>query len=539
MKPPPPRDFVLNSPWSTVKAQRNILVVLRTATTVSWFAELLPDVIADPRIQITFTIDPGSQFQPGVAEYLESLGGRAIPWESATETRFDLAIAAHRSDGLSRLATPLLILPHGPGYSRTLTQRADPQIPIPRAHDHRGITTVMALASDEDIQHFDRHALPTVRFEVTGDPCLDALRASLPARRRYRQALGVNADQTLVVISSTWGPYGALGQNRHIINQVIGSLPSDEYVVASILHANIWSLHGDWQLRLWLRDALASGLRLISHQKGWRPTIVAADIVIGDHGSVTHYASALSIPVVLATAAGTIELKHNTAFARSHRTNRVFDTKVAADIQIREAITNRPLKRTPNQTEASDATPVGSAARIRALIAELLGIKSESPHDDSPRVCDTPTVNFEQATAHWVHTSIDDTNTDHPIVEVQRTPAHGVVGDYTPACSHHLSARSDCPSTRLLNLADVLYDSAQAPTNTEGFPTGRPATLVAAATEAGSFFYQHGCAPFTVAHRDPDRDVIASAVFALSTQQRAWQTVTIRAGDREATARRV
>ncbi|WP_232784724.1 CDP-glycerol glycerophosphotransferase family protein, partial [Mycobacteroides chelonae] len=536
--PPPPRRFVINSPWATVTPERNVLVVLRTATTVSWFAELLPDVIADPRIQLTFTIDPGSQFQPGVAAYLQSLGAAPITWESATTTPFGLAIAAHISDGLSQLATPLLMLPHGPGYARTLTQRADVHIPIPQAHNRFGIATVVALTSAEDRTHLDTPPHTAIRFHVTGDPCLDALHASRPARHRYRAALGVEEGQTLVTISSTWGPHSALGQNPRVIDQILAALPTDDYVVAAILHANIWNLHGEWQLRLWLRDALASGLRLIPHQRGWRQTLVATDILIGDHGSVTFYAAKLNTPVLLATDAGAIEIKHNTAIWRFLRTTPQIDTTKTIDTQIRDAITAHRDAHIHDKIRGSVTTSIDSAAQISALIYELLDLKPQTPHSDSPRICETPTLDFAPSTAHWINASVDDTDPDHPTVFIRRTPAHGVIGDHAPNGVDHLSVRTDCPSTRLLNLADVLYDHHPQihPGTADPAPQRRPATTIAIATTTGSLVYQHGHQPITVTHRDTDRDLISSAILRLGTQSRDWEKLTVRAGIREAVA---
>ncbi|MFV8295998.1 CDP-glycerol glycerophosphotransferase family protein [Mycolicibacterium fortuitum] len=512
--------------------------MLRTATTVSWFVELLPDVIADPRIQLTFTIDPGSQFQPGVATYLQSIGATPIAWESATKTTFDLAIAAHISDGLSQLATPLLMLPHGPGYARTLTQRADVHIPIPQAQNRFGIATVVALTSAEDRTHLDTHTHPSIGFHITGDPCLDALHASRPARHRYRHALGVDKGQTLVTISSTWGPHSALGQNPRIIDQILAALPTDDYVVAAILHANIWNLHGEWQLRLWLRDALASGLRLIPHQKGWRQTLVATDILIGDHGSVTFYAANLNTPVLLATAAGTIEIKHNTTIERFLRTTPQLDTANTIDTQIHDAITHHHDAHTPDETRNNVTTSIDSAAQISALIYELLDLKPETPQSDSPRICETPSVDFAPSTAHWINASVDDTDPDHPTVSMRRTPAHGVIGDHAPHGADHLSVRTDCPSTRLLNLADVLYDHHPEirPSMADPVLQQRPATTVAIATTTGSLIYQHGHPPITVAHQNTDRDLISSAILRLGNQSRDWGKLTVRAGIREAVA---
>ncbi|WP_100459721.1 hypothetical protein [Mycobacteroides abscessus] len=511
--------------------------MLRTHTTVSWFAELLPDLVADPRLQLWFTIHPGSQFQLGVAEYLESLGGATIPWDSAVATTFDLAVAAHLSDGLEELATPLLILPHGPGHTRTLTQRSDPKIPIVKVRNRFGIATTVALTSEQDRYHFDTKISAAIGFAVTGDPCLDSLRVSRPARERYRHALSVEEAQTLVLISSTWGPYGALGQRPRIVDQILGELPADEYVVAAILHANIWSLHGDWQLRLWLRDALASGLRLIPHQNGWRQTVVAADVVIGDHGSVTYYAAAVDTPVLLASSAGKIEIKKRTAIQELLRTAQKLDTAAPFDIQIRDAISTRRNDRVVAPSENDPATPTDSTARIRILIYELIDLEPDPTHSDGPYVCQTPTFSYTSATAHWISASIDDTDPVHPVVSMLRTPAHGAVGDYAPPGCHHLSVNTDCPSTRLLNLADVLYDRTPTlPSVLKLMLRQRPAAMIATATATGSIVYQRKSEPISLTHPSHDTDLIASALLALATHKQPWEKLTVKAGDRRTVA---
>ncbi|MGW7657748.1 hypothetical protein ACWGJ7_38665, partial [Streptomyces tendae] len=74
----------------------------------------------------------------------------------------------------------------------------------------------------------------------------------------------------------------------------------EKYRVAAVLHPNIWGVHGAWQVRAWLVDCLRAGLLLLPPQEGWRAALVAADVVIGDHGSVTSYGAAIGAPVVLA-----------------------------------------------------------------------------------------------------------------------------------------------------------------------------------------------------------------------------------------------
>jgi hypothetical protein len=48
----------------------------------------------------------------------------------------------------------------------------------------------------------------------------------------------------------------------------------------------------------WLADERAAGVRLVEPEVDWRAVLVAADYVIGDHGSATTYAAAIGTPIL-------------------------------------------------------------------------------------------------------------------------------------------------------------------------------------------------------------------------------------------------
>ncbi|HEX6074172.1 MAG TPA: hypothetical protein VFZ32_02785, partial [Micromonosporaceae bacterium] len=128
---------------------------------------------------------------------------------------------------------------------------------------------------------------------VAGDPCFDRLIASLPWRARYRSALGVPPGPEFLVVSSTWGRHGLFGHYRELLPWIMSELPADRFRVAALLHPGVWSAHGRRQVKAWLSECRASGLVLIEPETDWRAALVAADHVIGDHGSVTAYAAAI------------------------------------------------------------------------------------------------------------------------------------------------------------------------------------------------------------------------------------------------------
>ncbi|MGP8303206.1 hypothetical protein ACTPOK_35815 [Streptomyces inhibens] len=138
---------------------------------------------------------------------------------------------------------------------------------------------------------------------VAGDPCIDQLRASMPFRESYRQALGVGPGRKLVVVSSTWGPGSVLGSAAaDVLRRVLAELPADEYRAVVAVHPNAWYGHGAWQLQSWLAPLLDSGLMLpVPATQTWKAALLAADVLIGDHGSLTFYGAALGVPCLLAS----------------------------------------------------------------------------------------------------------------------------------------------------------------------------------------------------------------------------------------------
>jgi hypothetical protein len=296
----------------TLRYQRTVLAIVHTVTAGTRLNDVIPLLEADLRVQVVFTYAPSALISGGVHEFLTRLGGVVVPWEQAKQTRFDLALAA--SDGLLEwVHAPVLTLRHGIGYTK-----------YPAQWDGDGVATRRAVAGPEParlISHGRTIAaaivLPTRWQEqmlrrscpeaapiavVAGDPCFDRLSVSLRAREAYRQALGVT-EKKLVAVSSTWGPGSLLRTQPALLAELADQLPRERYRLAAIIHPGVWHWHGPRQIQAWYADCVRRGLILVPPEEGWRAVIAAADVVIGDHGSVTCYAAAAGIPVLVASRA--------------------------------------------------------------------------------------------------------------------------------------------------------------------------------------------------------------------------------------------
>ncbi|WBB73060.1 hypothetical protein O7602_25760 [Micromonospora sp. WMMD1128] len=274
--------------------------------------DVIEYVESDPRVQLVFTVAP-DVFNHQVKRFLDRLGALVLPWHQAVRERFDLGLAAAHG-GLHHLHAPLLLMAHGAGHGKRVRPgpHGGPVLAEPPVygldaqrltHGGRVLPTALALSHDHELEVLRRQCPEAVEAAVVvGDPCADRLVASLPRRRDYRRGLGLGEREKLVVVSSTWGRDGVFGRWPDLLPRLMTQLPAGRYRIAALLHPAVWDAHGHRQIRAWLRDCLDVGLLLSDPTEDWRGPVVAADHVIGDHGSVTAYAAAIGRPTLLLPA---------------------------------------------------------------------------------------------------------------------------------------------------------------------------------------------------------------------------------------------
>jgi hypothetical protein len=284
--------------WYSVARQRTVLAVARTVTTTLALLGVLPDLLEDRRVETLFTVMPAQRdanFERGVMRLLADAQVRIIPWEDAVLARFDLIVTASYEGFLSELSGPLFMLRHGAAIGKEISLPADGRLPV--STDGLSSTT-MVISHAAQASHYVLDDERT-RTLAAGDPVLDRLRVSLPSANRYKEVVGVGDGVRLVTVCSTWGENSLIAKQPALLARLVAELPVDEFRVATILHPNVWFGHSVWQMRTWLRDAVDGGLMLAAPTGGWRGVLVASDLVVGDHGSVTLHAAALGKPVCL------------------------------------------------------------------------------------------------------------------------------------------------------------------------------------------------------------------------------------------------
>ncbi|MFJ6211874.1 hypothetical protein ACIQGZ_00805 [Streptomyces sp. NPDC092296] len=287
--------------WLTLVGRKRVLAVVHTVTYGKRLLDVLSLLEADFRLQVVFTAPPHT-FGDEVPRFLARLESAVLPWDEAVRMTFDLALTAGPR-GVERLDAPLITLPHGANYLKLITGSGEGAAGLRRRDLAPGgkLPAAVVVPHHADLRELARHcpeALPVAH--VVGDPVHDRITASLPLRAAYRRALGLADGQKLVVAASTWGPRSSFGRFEALLPRLIAELPADRYRTAVLVHPNVWSGHGPWQVRAWLARCSRLGIGLVPPDADWRSVLIAADWIIGDHGSVTLYGTLTGAPVLLA-----------------------------------------------------------------------------------------------------------------------------------------------------------------------------------------------------------------------------------------------
>lgn len=469
--------------WSTFPGERKLVVATRTLTSTIRVLETLPSVLrGDPRVTVVFAHDPTSAFGDGSLDLLHDSGCRVMPWDQLPHVTPDLILSASENIDVPEGDCPVLVLPHGVGFqkyvpdSRSAHSRLSGVAPDALLEAGRAWTAVSH--PEQERQLLAAHPKNAGRTLIIGDPCLDELLVSGDRRGDYRRALGVADDQRLVLVSSTWGPTSLIGRSPGLPARLLSGLPWDEYRVALVLHPNVWAAHGTWYIRALQAEALDAGLLLIPPVHDWRPALVAADAVIGDHGSVTLYGAALGKP--LALAAYGEDAVPGTAGADLAGLAPRFDPEIGPLRQIEDVLrahADKPEQYSPVAARAFDE-PGTSLSRLRTALYGLLRLEPPPAAPPPPLVLAAP-GNSASPVASWMvgtHVSVDTKGLT--AVTVRRIPAAVTDADALADADadvqsegeehfSHLSVRPDEErDRRLTESASVLLGSTPAPTAT-------------------------------------------------------------------------
>ncbi|WP_046497189.1 hypothetical protein [Streptomyces odonnellii] len=508
--------------WSTFPGEKTLVVAARTVTSTVRVLEILPALLrGDDRITVVFAHDPTSAFNDGVLDLLHESGCRVMPWAQLGSITPDLIVSASENVevpgaglpgtgvpglgvpnwGVPGEGCPVLVLPHGVGFQKLVpdsrSSRTRLSGVVPDALLEAGRAWLAISHPDQEEQLLTTHPKAAGHTLLVGDPVFDRLAASLPLAGSYRRALEVGDGRRLVVLSSTWARTSLIGRDPELPARLLASLPYDEYRVAAIVHPNVWSGHGAWQIHTLQAAARDSGLLLMPPVGAWQSALVAADAVVGDHGSVTLYGAALDKPVLLGAFGS--DAVPGTAIARLGRTAPRLDPRGDLRGQIESAVRTHRPGRYAEIAAGAFADPGQALVRLRTALYRLMGLAERDSAPPPPLLTfprpDPPAT----AVTSWTVATEAAAEDGHWTVTVRRHPAAACEEsrtgpEETPGSFVHLACDEEERDQRLSESASVLVRERTAPTSVSalrwiGETLGRfPGSRLAAVALGGGGF---------------------------------------------------
>jgi len=203
---------------------------------------------------------------------------------------------------------------------------------------------------------------------------------------------------------------------------------------------------------MWLEACERAGVVVLPREELWSPALVAADLTIGDHGSVTFYSAALGTPLMLATApAGTVDPA--SPIAKLLAVAPRFDPADDPAAQIERTLADHDPAGFAPITALTTSLPGQSATVLRETIYRHLDLSvPEEPAET--RALPVPEVLLPETHAQLVRV-------DHDGHEptVTRFVADSLHDPEQVPPDTHLVVDTREPNARLLDLADiVLHD---------------------------------------------------------------------------------
>ncbi len=288
---------------------------------------------------------------------------------------------------------------------------------------------------------------------VAGDPCYDRLAASVPIRERYRAALRVG-DRTLVVLTSTWSSQSLLGARPELPRELVAELSPDAFLVALVLHPNITHGQGAGAVRRWYADCLRGGMLLLDEVDGWRTGLIAADVVIGDHGSVTGYAAALGTATLLGTFTDVPSITPISVLGELAPRLPAHGPYAPS---IMDALRAAPTEVSSRVRELTTSEPGQALTHLRATFYRLIELPEPAFEVTAAPIPSVVVQEHPGPHAHLVHHEVDSVRR---VVRLTRVPAEVQRPERglrrSPTTDSHLSCSIDYPSRSLCSGSAVL-----------------------------------------------------------------------------------
>ena len=360
--------------------RRRVLFVAMNELALKQFVLFRNVFEGDERVDFTVTHSPrGIANRELIEQWCREHGVPYLSFARARWRPWDLMVFADH-DEMSRfpVCVPKIRIPHGIGGVRLVG--GVPYQWDPAWVNHRGkpFYTRMFEASHRDAE-FAVHHNPQLRGGVVpvGHLVADHLLSLTPRRDAVRTSMGYAEKHFVVLFQSTHGAHSLMESiGNELVPQCVSLAAETDFRFILQTHPHHWT--GPYAQehpygQLLLEHEGKPGITVIYHDDDWAPYMIASDMVITDHTSLSLMYALLGKPMLFVDVPGTTLVQGNPG----HRLAQIlpklsFVADLAKDIE--RARDNFPREEVAAIAEDILSYPGEAAKRIRAEVHRLLGL---------------------------------------------------------------------------------------------------------------------------------------------------------------------
>jgi len=153
-----------------------------------------------------------------------------------------------------------------------------------------------------------------------------------------------------------------------------------------LIHPNVFAAYGAYQVQAWWGHLARRGLILTRPENDWEPFLIAADYIVGDHGSVALYGSVVGVPILLGAYSEADVPSESGAAALAAIAPRLVGSAPVLE-QLAQADEQFDAEAMAGVAALISSEPGGFARHTRALLYGMLGLGQPAV---APRVLDAP-----------------------------------------------------------------------------------------------------------------------------------------------------
>lgn len=359
-------------------SKRDVLLLCQNGLMAEYLEPVWKAVRNDDRVRFHVTFPDDEKTHHELSRIRAKLGVQEVPLRWAYVKPWDLIITADH--GHAELATrtrcPVIYTGHGITGKVLAGEGGDYSYgPRTRGPDGTPRYTCMLEASESNrrrivVEHPEYADVIRVVGSLKDDEVLDQLQN----RRAFREQLGFRDEDTVVFVIGSWGPQSLFHTIGDGLIDAARALSDYRFILCTHPHEYRPRPAGKRVWGEYLRALREEGFSVREPDQSWVPYLVASDVLITDHTSLSIYGVLAGKPMIWSPVPDEV-IQEGSALWKLRAICHILEDPRRLGEELAHALTEFPHDRLGELASEINSRPGRSRQLVRELIFGLLDLE--------------------------------------------------------------------------------------------------------------------------------------------------------------------